>query len=229
MRNGRFVRKLAGFLAALTLLQCGAPLTALAAEQESDQSVVEVQRNEEIQLQNGTAIISANTDVKQALFDALVVNKEGVDPESLEWEYFCEGRDVTTGLIPHEAWGSIKGFESYTGGSAFWDPKITYTHPALKDNDDTDYQVRLAGTTAEVTLTKAAKLSSSITLKEGCEVVMPYKADATVDYDALRENVFNAVVDEIYPADITVDDVSIEYEAKSVFGKMEIEQKGAKM
>ena len=44
MRNGRFVRKLAGFLAALTLLQCGAPLTALAAEQEPDQIVAEVQQ-----------------------------------------------------------------------------------------------------------------------------------------------------------------------------------------
>ena len=219
MRNGRFVRKLAGFLAALTLLQCGAPLTALAAEQESDQIVAEVQQAATPALQNGTAIIPSDAtpeQVKEILCQALVSNADEVDAQSLEWEYHCKGTEKYTGLGENYAWGSINGFESQTGS---W-IKVTYTHPALVANGDGSYQVRLVDAEGnaisdEVTLTKAAKLSSSITLKEGCEVVMPYKADATVDYDALRENVFNAVVDEIYPADITVDDVSIEYEAKS--------------
>lgn len=216
MRNGRFVRKLAGFLAALTLLQCGAPLTALAAEQEPDQIVAEVQQNKEIQLQNGTAIISGNTDVKQALFDALVVNKEGVDPQSLNWEYKCEGKiDVWPNLKKNEAWGSVNGFDSHTGGSGFFDPELTYNHPALADNKDGDYQVRLAGTTAEVTLTKAAKLSSSITLNEGCKVALPYNEDATVDYDALYTSIFNTVVASTEP-ELSLDDVTIEYYAENV-------------
>ncbi len=210
MRNGRFVRKLAGFLAALTLLQCGAPLTALAAEQGSDQIVAEVQQEVTPQLKDGSAVIPADASkeqVKEILCEALVSNADEVDAQSLEWEYYCEG---TRNYIDHKSdWGSVFG-GTFKGGFLG-----DFKYPALATNDDGDYQLRLEGTTDKVTLSKVAKLSSSITLKEGCEVAMPYKADATVDYDALRENVFNAVVDEIYPADITVDDVSIEYEAKS--------------
>ena len=99
MRNGRFVRKLAGFLAALTLLQCGAPLTALAAEQEPDQIVAEVQQSTEPVLQNGSAVIPSDASedqVKDILCEALVSNADEVDAQSLNWEYYCEGK---TGLV----------------------------------------------------------------------------------------------------------------------------------
>ena len=52
----------------------------------------------EPQLQNGTAVIPSDADeaaVKQALFEALVSNKDALgekfDAQSLEWEYYCEG------------------------------------------------------------------------------------------------------------------------------------------
>lgn len=221
MRNGRFVRKLAGFLAALTLLQCGAPLTALAAEQESDQIVAEVQQEVTPQLKDGSAVIPSNAteeQVKEILCKALVSNADEVDAKSLEWEYYCEGKDVKTGLIPHEAWGSINGFESQTGKVI----KVTYTHPALADNKDGSYSVRVIDAEGnvisdEVTLNKVAKLSSSITLDEGCEVAMPYKTDATVDYDALRQSIFTTVVASTNP-ELTVDDVTIEYYATATTG-----------
>ena len=214
MRNGRFVRKLAGFLAALTLLQCGAPLTALAAEQESDQIVAEVQQEVTPQLKDGSAVIPSNAteeQVKEILCKALVSNADEVDAKSLEWEYYCEGKDVKTGLIPHEAWGSINGFESQTGE---W-IKVTYKHPALAANEDATYRVRLVGTEGEVKLDKVAKLSSSITLNEGCEVALPYNEDATVNYDALRTAIFNKVVANTNPA-LTEEDVTIEYYAENV-------------
>ncbi len=214
MRNGRFVRKLAGFLAALTLLQCGAPLTALAAEQESDQIVAEVQQEVTPQLKNGSAVIPADASkeqVKEILCKALVSNADEVDAQSLEWEYYCTGKN---GLLTNDAWGSVNGFTS--------EKKVvfvttTFTHPALSENEDGSYQVRLKGTTTEVTLTKAAKLSSSITLNEGCSVAMPYKADATVDYDALRTAIFNTVVDSTTP-DLDLSDVTIEYYATATTG-----------
>lgn len=219
MRNGRFVRKLAGFLAALTLLQCGAPLTALAAEQESDQIVAEVQQAVTPQLKNGSAVIPSNAtekQVKEILCKALVSNADEVDAQSLEWEYYCEGKDVKTGLIPHEAWGSINGFTSER--NVVFVP-TTFTHPALVDNGDGSYQVRLKGTTDEVTLTKAAKLSSSITLNEGCKVALPYNEDATVDYDALYTSIFNTVVASTEP-ELSLDDVTIEYYATANTGSV---------
>ena len=218
MRNGRFVRKLAGFLAALTLLQCGAPLTALAAEQEPDQIVAEVQQNAEPELKSGSAVIPSDAtqeQVKEILCQALVSNADEVDAQSLVWEYKCKG-ELSTGLVwGNESWGSIEGFTSEIKGM-FDITLATYNHPALANNEDGSYQVRLAGDNGDgVTLTKAAKLSSSITLDEGCEVAMPYKTDATVDYDALYTAIFDTVVDSTNP-ELTVDDVTIEYEASPV-------------
>lgn len=214
MRNGRFVRKLAGFLAALTLLQCGAPLTALAAEQESDQIVAEVQQEVTPQLKDGSAVIPANAtteEVQEILCEALVVNADQVDAKNLKWEYYCKGTEKYTGLGENSAWGSIEGFESQTGE---W-IKVTYKHPALAANEDATYRVRLAGTEGEVKLDKVAKLSSSITLNEGCEVALPYNEDATVNYDALRTAIFNKVVADTNPA-LTEEDVTIEYYAENV-------------
>lgn len=225
MRNGRFVRKLAGFLAALTLLQCGAPLTALAAKQESDQIVVEVQQNTQVQLQDGTAIIpegASEAEVKQALFEALVSNKDelGADfnPLSLNWEYECEGREKTAfgtpGLRTNTTWGSVDGFTSETGGDSWKDPiTVYYTHPALKDQKDGNtYQIRLVGTEKEVEVTKTSGLESSINLKEGpFTVPLTLNQDGTVNYEDLRAAIFEAVVAGTTPA-LTVDGVTIQYQ-----------------
>ena len=56
-------------------------------------------------------------------------------------------------------------------------------------------------------MTKVAKLQSSITLDEDCTVALPYQDDATVDYDALREDIWDEVVESTTPSDLTVDDV----------------------
>ena len=82
-----------------------------------------------------------------------------------------------------------------------------------KDNKDGSYQVRVAGTETAVTLTKAEKRSSSITLKQDASVKLPYKEDGTLDFDALRTAIFAQVVESTTP-ELTVDDVTIEYYAK---------------
>lgn len=203
-------RGVAGLLAALTLLQ-GAALTALAVENQEPS--VEAVTMAEPQLQNGTAVIpedATKEEVKELLCEALVANADQVDAQSLNWEYYCTGKN---GLLTNDAWGSVNGFESQTGNLI----KVTYTHPALADNEDGTYRVRLADFDTEVTLTKAAKLSSSITLHEGCSVALPYNEDATVNYDALRQNIFSAVVASTTP-ELTVNDVTIEYYATATTG-----------
>ena len=204
-------RGVAGLLAALTLLQ-GAALTALAVENQEPS--VQAVTMAEPQLQNGTAVIPSDAtpeQVKELLCEALVDNADQVDAKSLNWEYYCTGKN---GLFTNDAWGSVNGFTS--------EKKVvfvttTYTHPALAANEDGTYRVRLEGTTAAVTLTKAAKYSSSITLNEGRSVALPYNEDATVNYDALRESIFSAVVASATP-DMTVDDVAIKYYATAVTG-----------
>lgn len=221
MRSTKATRWLSGTLAALLLAQ-GMCLPAGAWSwggwgnwgSSSQTSQVEtLGETQTVQLQNGTAIIPADADeaaVKQALFDTLVVDKDGVDPQSLEWEYYCKG-ELSTGYVwGNDSWGSILGFTSKWMLS-------TFIHPALVDNKDGNYQVRIKGTTTEVTLTKAAKLSSSITLNEGVSVALPYVDTNTVDYAALKEDIFDAVVGTTTPK-LTVDDVTIEYHHNGLGG-----------
>lgn len=208
MTGKKLQRLLACLLAVLLLSQVGAFSPAAFAADDIDYA-----------LQNGTAIIKSTMtedEVNHALTRALVKDFDQLSPEdqqtlldSLQWEYECEGKSKT-GAIKNTAWGTIDGFT--TTKRVGW-TNYTCTHPSLKDNKDGSYQVRVAGTETAVTLTKAEKLSSSITLKQGASVKLPYKEDGTLDFDALRENIFSLVVERATPK-LTVNDVTIEYYAK---------------
>lgn len=176
-------------------------------------------------LQNGSAIIKpgmSDGEVNRALTRALVVGFDQMSEadqnallDSLQWEYYCEGKDTKTGLIKHSDWGKIGGFESETSVGKSWYKVTTYyKHPALAENSDGNYNVRVQGTQAAVTLTKAEKLSSSISLRSGVQVKMPYTDAGALDFDALRARIFEQVVASSTP-NLTVNDVHIEYYAKS--------------
>lgn len=176
-------------------------------------------------LQNGSAIIKpgmSDGEVNRALTRALVVGfdqmsaaDQNVLLDSLQWEYYCEGKDTKTGLIKHSDWGKIGGFESETSVGKSWYKVTTYyKHPALAENSDGNYNVRVRGTNAAVTLTKAEKPDSSISLRSGVQVKMPYTDAGALDFDALRARIFEQVVASSTP-NLTVNDVHIEYYAKS--------------
>ena len=140
--------------------------------------------------------------------------------DSLQWEYECEGKDTKTDRIKHSNWGSIGGFESETSiGIGKYKVTTYYKHPALAKNSDGNYNVRVQGTQAAVTLTKAEKLSSSITLKQGTSVKLPYNEDGTLNADALRAAIFAQVVENTTP-ELTVSDVTIEYYATAESGSV---------
>lgn len=184
-----------------------------AAQQEQIRS--QSAETAEAVLQDGTAVIPADADlnqVKEILGKALVKNADRVDLSSLEWEYYCEGKN---GLLKNTAWGSIEGFTSETGKYI----KTKYTHPSLAANTDGKYQVRLKGTTTEVTLTKAQKLASAISTKDNTNVNLVYNEDGSINYDAVRQNIFDTVVESTTP-ELTVSDVTIEYYATSTTGSL---------
>lgn len=212
MTGKKLQRLLACLLAVLLLSQVGAFLPAARAAGGYT-------------LQNGSAIIKpgmSDAEVNRALTRALVVGfdqKSEADQnallDSLQWEYYCEGKDTKTGLIKHSDWGKIGGFESETSVGKSWYKVTTYyKHPALAENSDGNYNVRVQGTQAAVTLTKAEKLSSSISLRSGVQVKMPYTDAGALDFDALRARIFEQVVASSTP-NLTVNDVHIEYYAKS--------------
>lgn len=212
MTGKRLQRLLACLLAVLLLSQVGAFLPAARAAGGYS-------------LQNGTAIIKSTMttdEVNHALTRALVVGFDQMSAadqnallDSLQWEYYCEGKDTKTGLIKHSDWGKIGGFESETSVGKSWYKVTTYyKHPALAENSDGNYNVRVQGTQAAVTLTKAEKLDSSISLRSSVQVKMPYTDAGALDFDALRARIFEQVVASSTP-NLTVNDVHIEYYAKS--------------
>lgn len=213
MTGKKLQRLLACLLAVLLLSQVGAFSPAVFAADDSSYT-----------LHDGTAVIPAGMsadDVNRILAAALVDGFDQMTADEQQaildkgFEYYCTGTYGNTGLNTHDAWGSIGGFTS-THKPVF--VTYTYTHPALAANKDGDYKVRLAGTTAEVTLTKAEKLSSSITLKQDASVKLPYKEDGTLDFDALRAAILQQVVDEGTTPSLTTENTEIKYYATSSTG-----------
>lgn len=159
------------------------------------------------ELQNATVLIPSDASVEQVttiLNNAVIKNLADVDTSKIEWEYQCEGKSKS-GISKNTAWGSIRGFNSKK-------TPFTYTHPSLAANSDGEYKVRIKDTSTEVTVTKAAKHTSAIEVNDNVEVTLPYDEDANVNYDALKENIFNSVVKSSTP-ELTVNDVNIQYYA----------------
>lgn len=218
MTGKKLQRLLACLLAVLLLSQVGAFSPAVFAADDSSYT-----------LQDGTAIIKSTMttdEVNHALTRALVkdFDQKSEDTQAklldnLKWEYKCEGKEKNAGVLTHSDWGKIDGFESKKETKGLFGHTITtyYTHPALIDNSDGNYNVRVQGTQTVVTLTKAKKISSSITLKQGASVKLPYNEDGTLDFDALRTAIFAQVVEGTMP-ELTVKDVTIEYYATATTG-----------
>ena len=176
-------------------------------------------------LQNGTAIIKSgmpDAEVNRALTRALVVGFDQMSEadqnallDSLTWEYYTKAVRKDLGIESKSDkmyWDSIGGGKTVKEGGKY--VKIKYTCPALAKNDDGNYQVRVRDTNAAVTLTKVEKLDSSISLRSGVQVKMPYTDAGALDFNALRARIFEQVVASRTP-NLTVNDVHIEYYAKS--------------
>ena len=168
--------------------------------EEEEKTVLEDEVQEKAatpELQNATVIIPADStmeDVTEILNDALIANMDEVDTDGIEWEYKCEGKSKLN--AKNIAWGSIGGFTSQTKTVGI---KTTYTHPSLANNKDGNYQVRIAGTDKEVTLKKRAKLDSNVEVSNNCSVKIPYDAEGNIDFDALKQNLFEAIVESSEP------------------------------
>lgn len=220
MTGKKLQRVLACLLAVLLLSQVGAFSPAVFAADDSSYT-----------LQNGTAIIKSDMsvdEVNHALTRALVkdFDQKSEDQqakllEDLKWEYKTNGFKNKGTIFETKSsdlyWDSIAGGRVVKEGKYI---KTEYTCPALAANKDGDYKVRLVSTKQEVTLTKAEKLSSSITLKQDVSVKLPYKEDGTLDFDALRENIFSLVVKSTKPEELTVKDVTIKYFASLTTGSL---------
>lgn len=224
MRSTKATRWLSGTLAALLLAQGMCLLRVHGAGggwgswgDSSQTSQVETQEAKaEVQLQSNTAIIpstATDAEIKDILFEKLVVNKEGLDAQALEWEFYGTSKSDPW-LNSESRWVSVLKGGNWTSKHGLINYK--YSVSPLKDLADGSYSVRLVDATGyviseEVSLTKTAKGSSSITLIEDCSVALPHDKNGNVDYGQLREDIFEEVVDKTTPS-MSVEDVTIQYQ-----------------
>lgn len=198
-------RLLACLLAVLLLSQVGAFSPAVFAADASGYT-----------LQDGTAIIpegASEEKVNQILTRTLVAGFDEMSKEdqntllsTCKWEYYCKGETPLTHKTK-DAWGSVGGFKVK-------ERPYTYDFLALSDakTECKAYSVRLTTATDKtVQFTKAAMLDSSITLKQGASVRLPYNEDGTLDFDALRAAILQQVVSEDTTPALTTENTEIKY------------------
>ena len=141
---------------------------------------------------SGEVIIKSdmtNDEVAQILNKALISNYDELDDAtkaSLQWEY--EGYGYTKNGVPSakKHWGTINGNVNFTEKHGF---TFNYVSEALKDADNGDYQVRLAGTTTEATLVKVDKYSTKVELKADASIT--YNMDAAAEKEAIVASVID--------------------------------------
>lgn len=201
-------RLLACLLAVLLLSQVGAFSPAVFAADASGYT-----------LQDGTAIIpegASEEKVNQILTRTLVAGFDEMSKEdqntllsTCKWEYYCKSKASFVHKAK-DAWGSVGGFKVKEKLSI-------YDFLALSDakTECKAYSVRLTTATDKtVQFTKAAMLDSSITLKQGAIIALPYTDATTVDYDALRAAILQQVVSEDTTPALTTENTEIKYKFK---------------
>lgn len=118
-------------------------------------------------------------------------------------QYYATGKIIFDGLEKKD-WTSLEGSKVYPAISEGTQKiKISY------NGNDTYY-----GAEKEVNITVKDRTPSDITVNEGQTIKLAYNDDATVNYDKVREDIFNKVVESSTP-DLTVDDVTIQYYAST--------------
>lgn len=216
-------RLLACLLAVLLLSQVGAFSPAVFAADASGYT-----------LQDGTAIIpegASEEKVNQILTRTLVAGFDEMSKEdqntllsTCKWEYYCQGETPLTHKTK-DAWGSVGGFK-------IKERPYTYDFLALSDakTECKAYSVRLTTATDKtVQFTKAAMLDSSITLKQGASVRLPYNEDGTLDFDALRAAILQQIVDEGTTPSLTTENTEIKYKHTVAFADTWVDLDGGKI
>lgn len=146
-----------------------------------------------------TAVDQVNHILTQAIL--------GEEQEDQEWEYYCEGN---YGLLTQKAWGSVGGFTSKK--------VFTYTHAALADNSDGQYQVRVKGNKDTVyTINKMEKLESSVQVNDGVTAALVYDENAALDAAATQEAILSAAVAAVEPEEAR-SQLTVEYYATATTG-----------
>lgn len=144
--------------------------------------------------------------LKENIFNSVVKSSNPkLTVNDVNIQYYASATNM--GITTH-AWVDLNGgkanlvdYQAISEGTQ--KIKISY------NGNDTYY-----GAKEEVNITVKDRTPSDITVNEGQTIKLAYNDDATVNYDKVREDIFNKVVESSTP-DLTVDDVTIQYYAST--------------
>ena len=169
-------------------------------------SVIEVNQGVEVTLPYDEDANVNYAALKENIFNSVVKSS---NPEltvnDVNIQYYASATNM--GITTH-AWVDLNGgkanlvdYQAISEGTQ--KIKISY------NGNDTYY-----GAKEEVNITVKDRTPADITVNEGQTIKLAYNDDATVNYDKVREDIFNKVVESSTP-DLTVDDVTIQYYAST--------------
>lgn len=169
-------------------------------------SVIEVNQGVEVTLPYDEDANVNYAALKENIFNSVVKSS---NPEltvnDVNIQYYASATNM--GITTH-AWVDLNGgkanlvdYQAISEGTQ--KIKISY------NGNDTYY-----GAKEEVNITVKDRTLADITVNEGQTIKLAYNDDATVNYDKVREDIFNKVVESSTP-DLTVDDVTIQYYAST--------------
>lgn len=169
-------------------------------------SAIEVNDNVEVTLPYDEDANVNYAALKENIFNSVVKSS---NPEltvnDVNIQYYASATNM--GITTH-AWVDLNGgkanlvdYQAISEGTQ--KIKISY------NENDTYY-----GAEKEVNITVKDRTLADITVNEGQTIKLAYNDDATVNYDKVREDIFNKVVESSTP-DLTVDDVTIQYYAST--------------
>lgn len=169
-------------------------------------SVIEVNQGVEVTLPYDEDANVNYAALKENIFNSVVKSS---NPEltvnDVNIQYYASATNM--GITTH-AWVDLNGgkanlvdYQAISEG--IQKIKISY------NGNDTYY-----GAKEEVNITVKDRTPADITVNEGQTIKLAYNDDATVNYDKVREDIFNKVVESSTP-DLTVDDVTIQYYAST--------------
>lgn len=169
-------------------------------------SAIEVNQGVEVTLPYDEDANVNYAALKENIFNSVVKSS---NPEltvnDVTIQYYASATNM--GITTH-AWVDLNGgkanlvdYQAISEGTQ--KIKISY------NENDTYY-----GAEKEVNITVKDRTLADITVNEGQTIKLAYNDDATVNYDKVREDIFNKVVESSTP-DLTVDDVTIQYYAST--------------
>ena len=196
--------------AAMAMQAISVPAVAYEGQTGQIWAQSQILANQNVTLKSGKTYIPKDAtpeEVRQILFDALVVNPDGIDAQSLNWEFY--GKST---FFNKRHWTDV------LKGADWKEGMISYHVNPLQEQPLGDYKVRIAGTADDVTLTLKELDPAPYVRRDPIGTV---KIAVNEDLSRKNDEIYNSTFDAVIASsDVILNDekTSIQYYGTATTG-----------